>query len=342
MADLVRNPTFPAGEVERKRKQTISALDLLRDDPEYMADALFEVLVFHGTAYGHPMDGTVDSVRRMTPEDLRRFHAAHYFPANSILTLVGDVTTEEARSRAEQFFGDWKGPASAATRQSGSETVRARRIVVVDKPDAVQTEIRVGNRTVARDSGAYPALLVANQVLGGPAVNWLFRQLRSRRGLAYGASSELQFRRGAGQWMAKTSTRTAQTIPALRTVLEEITRLGAHDLNSRDLRMAQSYLVGNRALEFETSGNIAEQTVELLLHGLPLSEWASYAESIHRVSAANVREVGLGMEASGTQQIVLVGDARRFARELRRFGAIEIIPLDDLDLASPRLRRSAQ
>jgi len=341
LSDIVRNPAFPPEEIERKRQQTISALDLLRDDPAYMADALFNVLVFRGTPYGHPLDGTTQSIRRLARNDLRGFHARYYRPDNCILALVGDIRQDLALAQAQKFFGDWKGaaPPDAGPPAVSGSTFK-HRIVVVDKPDAVQTEIRGGNPALRRDSPEYYALTVANQVLGGPAVNRLFRQLRSRRGLAYGASSELSLQQTAGSWMGKTSTRSTETLHSLHALLEEIERLRSDRVSSQELQMAKSYLVGHMALEFETSGDIAAQTLELMVHRLPLSAWNDYAEKVNLIDSSEVSVVSEKYLSGDSRIIVLVGDASRFSKELRKLGPFELIPLKDLDLSSPDLRKA--
>jgi zinc protease len=304
-----------------------------------MADALFEVLVYQGTPYGHPLDGTVESLQRMSASDLARFHARHYQPSNCILAMVGDIRPVEACALAEKYLGDWKGSEPRRSSSFPSRPPAGRRIVVVDKPDAVQTEIRAGNRAARRNSSEFYALTVANQVLGGPSVNRLFRQLRSRRGLAYGASSEVQLRRQAGSWMAKTSTRTSETVAALRAVLEETGRFGNDPGSARDLRMARSYLIGHMALEFETSRDVAAQTLELLVHDLPLDAWQEYAARVDQVQASELSEVGRRYLAGGSEIVVLVGNAQQFEKDLRKLGPFEKIPLPELDLASPQLRR---
>lgn len=341
LSEIVRQPAFPPEEVERKRQQTISALDLLRDDPAYMADALFNILAFRGTPYGHPLDGTVESVRRLGREDLRQFHGRYYQPDNCILALVGDIGQDEALAGAKRFFGAWKGTALPESPPPvASETPPHRRIVVVDKPDAVQTEIRAGNPAIRRGSSEFYSLTVANQVLGGPAVNRIFRQLRSRRGLAYGASSELSLQHTAGSWMGKTSTRTAETAKSLRAIVEEMERLRSDRVGSQELRMAKSYLIGHMALEFETSGDIAAQTLELMVHRLPIGYWGDYADKVDAVDPSEVSIVSEKYLGAESRIIVLVGDASRFAKELREFGSIELIALRDLDLGSLDLRKS--
>ncbi len=342
LSDVVRRPAFLPAEIARKQQQTVSALEILRDDPAYMADAVFNVLVFKGTEYGHPLDGTEGSVQKLEQKDLRDFHSRQYQPGNCILAVVGDISIEVALKRAEASFGDW-----SASGQVGDDVKAAPihetqgRIVVIDKPDAVQTEIRVGNRAASRDSPDYYALTAANQILGGPAANRLFKTLRSRQGLTYGASSELIFQQTAGSWVAKTSTRTQETMRSLRAVLDEMNRLRRDSIRPSELQTAKSYLIGHMALEFETSNDIARQALELMVHNLPLDYWNHFPEQISLLDASEVSAMARKYLAANPDVIVLIGDARQFAEDLREIGPVEIIPLRELDLASPDLRRPA-
>jgi zinc protease len=342
LADVVRHPTFPGEEIERKRQQTLSALEILRDDPAFTADTLFQRLVFSGTPYGHTLDGSEGSVRRIARSDVEAFHARHYQPANCILAAVGDITAEQAVAHAATYFGDWEGTPAPAPRTSPLPAPPSQRtIIVVDKPDAVQTEIRVGNLAIPRASDDYLALTVANQVLGGPAANRLFRTLRSRLGIAYGASSDLLCERTAGSWVAKTSTRTEETVRSLRAVIGEMEDLRGRRINAAELRTAQSYLTGHMALEFETSADVAEQTLELMVHNLPLDYWSRFQDRLSQLDADEVHAASRRYLDPEHCVIVLVGDARRFEGQLRKFGAYRIIRSQDLDLAAPDLVRPA-
>ncbi len=341
LADVVRNPAFPPTEVERKRKQTLSALEVLRDDPAFTADALFQLLVFSGTPYGHTLDGTAESVHRMTKNELVNFYSRYYVPGNCILAAVGDIDAAGAFDRAVKYFGDWQGELPPTPAPHAPATPSAREMVVVDKPDAVQTEIRVGNLAVRRDSPDYDALTVANQILGGPAANRLFKVLRSRLGIAYGASSDLVCDRTMGSWVAKTSTRTNETVRSLRAILEEMDRLRDHRINASELATAQSYLIGHMALDFESSPDVAAHTLQLLVNGLPLDYWNRFPAELNSLDADQVSVAAQRYLDPEHNVIVLVGDARKFESELKKVGAYREIPIQDLDFAAPDLRRPA-
>lgn len=337
LADMVCHPAFSPAEVARKQRQTLSALEVARDDPGYVADTIVKDAVLEGTPYGHPEDGTPAAVRRLTPQALRAFHALHYRPGNAFLAVVGDVTAEEAFSLAQQFFGGWKGSAQSEKTSTTAPSPPRARLIVVDKPDAVQTEIRVGTAGIARASSDYDALTVADQILGGPATNRLFNTLRTRYGLTYGASSKLLSYRSTGWWEIKTFTRTAETAKALGVVLDEMARLHDHSISGSELGLAQGHLEGHLALQFETAEAVAKAELDLLVHGMPLDYWNHFAQKIEGLSSRQVQKATRRYLRADRSVIVLVGNARAFRQDLKPFGEARVIPITRLDLGSPGL-----
>ena len=336
LSDMVIHPSFAPSEVERKRKQTLSGLEVVRDDPDYVADAALRRLAFLGTSYGHPEDGTIPSVRRMTREDLRTFYNNYYQPSNAVLAIVGDIETSEAFERAEKRFGAWTNRATPLI-PAASPAAGSHRIVAIDKPDAVQTEIRIGNLGVPRNSPDYLALSVADQILGGPSENRLFKALRSHEGLTYGASSELLSYQSAGVWLAKTFTRTPETMKSVHLALEQIKRMHDHPISPQELETAQGYLIGHLALDFETSDGVASQTLELLVYNLPLDYWNRFPEKIRALTAEEVWNAARQRLAPDNSIIVLVGNLSGFEKDLKKLGPVQFIPLAEVDFGSQEL-----
>ncbi len=341
LADIVTRPVFGLTEVERKRKQTLSALEVLRDEPGYLADTTFSRMIFDGTSYSHPADGTLEAVRRVATKDLRDFHALYYLPSNAMLAVVGDISSDEGLRLAEKFFGGWGGGSKRDVAPRPLPSVRSRQVVVIDKPDAVQTEIRIGNPGIARDDPDYYALTIANQILGGPAANRLFRALRSRQGLTYSASSEIVCHRHLGSWLVKTSTRTPETITSIRVSLEQIKRLREHPITNQELESAKGYLIGHLALDFETSEGVAGHVLDLMLNNLPLDYWNRFPEKIRALGADEVWSATGRYLDPDRNLIVLVGDARGFKKDLKKLGPLRVIPLRSLDFSSANLERPA-
>lgn len=361
MADMTLHPAYAPRDVERIRKETVSAIQVLHSDPSYIADAVVSQLILAGTPYGHPGDGTLESTNRLTPQDLTAFHAETYLPNRSVLAVVGDITPAEAFRLAERDFGKWNvtsasqaapgssteapGASGAAGKPAPKWTPTAQpagttRIVIVDKPDAVQTEIRVGFPGIPRSSPDYAALTVANQILGGPASNRLFSDLRGEHGLTYSASSDLNCYLTTGTWVAKTSTRTPETSRTVQRVLQQMKQMRDHPISPIELEQALDYLIGHQALDFETSAGIADQFLDLMSYHLPLDTWSAWPAALRKLTPQDIWQSTRRYLDPDQATIVLVGNASGFEKDMRRLGATRVIPIDDLDLGSSDFERT--
>ena len=342
LSDAIIHPGFAPLEIERQRKQTLSALEVMREDPAYLADTAVSELVFSRTAYSHPSAGTTEAIRRISQADLRHFHSRYYRPANSILAVAGDITASEAFRFAEGFFGSWKtGPQEQVSPPVFAPRIEPREIVVIDKPDAVQSQIRIGNLAVRRDSPKYNALTVANQILGGPATNRLFKALRSQHGLAYGASSDLLCYQSVGAWVAKTSTRSLETVKVLQMMIEQMKRLREHAISRPELDLTQDYLTGHMALDFETTEQIADHFLEMAVYNLPLDYWQRFPEELGRVNRDQVAGATREYLDPDHAVIVLVGNAALFGKDLSKLGHVRVISAASVDFTSTNLERPA-
>ncbi len=341
LADLLIHPAFAPGEIERIRKQTLSALDVVDQDPGYVADVVLRRFLFAGTDYAHSEDGTRQSIERITRQDLINFHSRYYRPSRTIIAVVGDITETECLRLATRFLGKWKnGPQPPAEPHPKPQPRRSREVVVINKPDAVQTEIRVANLGIPRSSPDYFALVVANQVLGGPAANRLFDVLRTQHGLVYGASSDLDCYSSLGAWVAKTSTRSSDTIKATQMVLSQIARLRDRPVNQWELRNARDYLVGHEALQFDSANKLANQALEMMLYHLPPDYWTQFPKEIRSLTAADVLAVTRKYLNPDNDVIVLVGNVAAFKNGLKKLGAVRVIPIAEVSHAFPEPQKT--
>jgi len=208
-------------------------------------------------------------------------------------------------------------------------------VVVVNKPDSVQTEIRVANLGVARSSPDYFALAIANQVLGGPAANRLFDELRTRHGLVYGASSDLDCYASLGAWVAKTSTRSTETIKATEMVLGQIARMRERPVQQWELRNARDYLVGNEALQFESASQVANQVLEMMLYHLPRDYWKRFPHEVRSLTAGDVLTATRKYLHPDRDVIVLVGNLSAFKGGLKKLGPVRVVPIAKVGRAFP-------
>jgi zinc protease len=340
VADVAQNPAFAPEEIERQRQQVLSGMQVSYDDPEFLADSVFDRLVYGFHPYGRPQTGTPQSIAAVTRDDLLSFHRKWFGANNAILAIVGDVTADEAFAGAERAFGRWA-RAEAPLAKPPDPPPPTRRLVVVDKPGSVQTEIRVGNIAIPRKHDDFMALDLTSKVLGGEGANRLHRVLRSERGLTYGASADFNAWKQSGDLVAETNTRSETTGETLRLVVDEIWKIQRERVGERELEGAQEYLTGSFPLTIETPSQIALQILNAIFFGLDMNELQTFRERVNAIRVDDVQRVARSYLFPDRLTIVLVGDASAFTKQLAGagFDKFEVIPAAEIDLSSADLRR---
>ncbi len=340
MADVVRRPTFLQAEIDRQRQQALSGLKVAAEDPDAIANLVIDRLIYGFHPYGLPGTGTAESLQALTRQDFVDFHRKYYVPNNALLAVVGDITSAEALAGLQKHFGDWK-PGEVPPFEPIAPPEPTRRVIVIDRPDAVQTEIRVGHLAIPRKHPDFEALDQAVKILGGEGANRLQQVLRSERQLTYGASADLDTYKYTGAIVADTDTQTSRTAEALRVAADEFARLQRERVGERELGSAQDYAVGHFPLTIETPDQIATRVLNQLFYELPLEEVPKYREQVLAVSPDDIQRVARTFLHPDRLSVVLVGNAEEFVESLKGvgFGEFERINLSEVDLLSADLRK---
>ena len=335
LADLTQRPTFATEEIERQRQQALSALKVSAEDPDSVADRVINRLIYGFHPYGLPGAGTAASLAGLTRQDFVDFHQKYYVPNNALIAVVGDISAADAMAGLEKYFGAWK-PGQVPAMNVTEPPDATRRVIVIDKKDTVQTEIRVGQIAIPRKHNDYEAVDQAVKILGGEGANRLQQVLRSQKQLTYGASADLDTYKYAGAVIAETDTQTANTAEALRVTIDEFTRLQRERVNDGELEAAQDYMVGHFPLTIEVPDQIATQVLNQLFYELPVEELPKYRERILRVTPDEIQRVARWFIRPSQLSVVLVGDADKFIKDLKGvgIGSLERIPIEQLDLLS--------
>ncbi|MCS6817133.1 MAG: insulinase family protein [Blastocatellia bacterium] len=339
LADVVRHPVFAEDEIERQRQQLLSGLRVQANDPGYLASTAIERALFGAHPYGHPPEGTLDSLPRLTRADLIAFHQAVYHPNNSLLAIAGDITAAEAFAKAEKYFGDWpKGEVRAAVVPAPAPT-RGRKLLLIEKSDAVQTEIRLGKVGIARRDPDYFALQVLNAILASASGSRLWDVLRRERGLTYGISSRLEARQQPGSLTISTFTRTEKTSETLQLVLSELDRIARERVTEEELRKAKNFLAGVFQLRLETPESLAAIVLDAVNYDFDYAYLNAYRDRLLSVTAEQVQEVARKYVRPEDLVIVLVGNVSAFEKDVAHLGPMERIAYTDVDFTRPDLKR---
>lgn len=342
LSDVVLHPAFRKEELDRQRQQLLSALQVQYNDPGYLATAAVNRVVYGPSAYGWPEQGTPQTIAKLDGDALARFHDANYVPNQALLALAGDITPEAGFAVVEKYFGGWQKKNVAASAPAAPEPPSGLRFIVIDKPDAVQTQIRVARPGIPRNSPDYIPLLVANRIFGGGFNSRLNTAVRVQKGLTYGASSSFGAHRTAGIFSAATFTRTEATVEATRLVVDLIAQMSTGDVTPAEMNFARDYLAGVYPIQSETADQVAGRVLTVAEFGLAGDYNDTYQRKILAVGADEVNIMAARYFDARNLDLVLVGNASQFRDGMKKAfsdAKWEEIPFEELDLLSADLRK---
>jgi zinc protease len=321
LAEVLRAPTFPVREVERLRDQRLAGLAQQLAEPRGLADERFDAFLYAPTMrYARPVRGTQETVPRLTREGVAAFHARHYGPATTMLVLVGDLTPETGVQLATTAFGGWSHAAARGPAVHDMAAASERRIVLVEKPDAPQTELRVGHVGVPRLHPDYLAIVVMNGLLGGFFSSRINLNLREKHAFTYGASSSFEWRRAAGPFTVGTAVKTEVTGRALEEILKEIDAMRAAPPSASELALAADYLAGVFPLRFESTAAVAGTVAMAESLGVPEDFYSTYRERVRALTADEVYAAARTHLHPDRLLVLAVGDTTAVAPMLDGMG----------------------
>ncbi len=331
MADVVQRPTFPRDELDRLRQQRLTSLIQARDDPSTIASLAFSKVLYGADhRYGTATMGTAETIKGFTVEDLRAYYTGAFRPENSTLIVVGDVVPDKVMPLLESNFGKWKPAGTARPRTTlptpGEPVTRV--IYLVDKPNAPQTQIRIGWIGVSRATADFFPIQVMNTILGGAFSSRLNLNLREKHGYTYGANSAFDMRVSAGPFSAAAGVQTDKTAEALTEFFTELNGI-LKPVPADELARAKNYVALRFPSSFEATSDISRRLEDVLVFKLPDDYFSRYVQNIQAVTAADVQRVAQKYIAPDKFAVVVVGDKKTIEPAIR---ALNIGPLKELTI----------
>ncbi|MDT8368247.1 MAG: pitrilysin family protein [Longimicrobiales bacterium] len=328
LASLVRIPAFPEEEVARVRDGQLARIRQNEMDPARLAESwAARTLYAAGEPYARAALGDADEVAGFGREAVAGFAAAFHRPAGAALVVAGDVDPGEVAALADRAMEGWSGGAGVSASPCGAAAASERRTVVVDRPGAVQSEIRIGHTGAPRATPDRAELVVGNAVLGGTFSSRLNLNLRERNGFTYGVRARWGWRRGPGPFLVGTAVDTGVTAAAIEEIVSEIEQIHSEGPREEEIEQARDYLAGVFPLRLESTGQVAAHVAQQHLHGLPRDEWSGYRDRVRAVTAQAAHAALRRWIRPEALQFVVVGDADHLAEALalRDLGSIEVV-----------------
>jgi zinc protease len=327
--DVLINPIFPQKEFDRLKKQRLTSLLQQKDQPVAIASLAFQHILYGSQhPYGANATGTEASLNAMTPADLVQFYSSYYRPNNATLIVVGDVKLKEITQRLEKAFENWKPATIPAVTLPPVPAVDQRRVYLIDKPGAAQSEIRIGYPAAARNTPDFFPVTLVNRALGGQFTSRLNLNLREKHGFTYGARSGFSFNKQPGPFTASAGVTTAKTDSSVREFMYEIDKMHKEGITPDELAFVKKGLTGSFALAFETPAQIAGALQNVILYNLLENYYETYLQNIDKVSLDDVRQASKKYLDSSKMAVVVVGDLKIVREGVEKLGVGETVLCD--------------
>ncbi|MCX2860254.1 pitrilysin family protein [Paucibacter sp. PLA-PC-4] len=342
LADLLQRATLPPAEIERARAELIASFRLSLSDPALLAQLLGQRLFWGDSPAGQI--ATPASLARLRREDLLAFQRQQLRPDSTTLILAGDLDLGQARALAESHFGDWRSlrPAGPALQPLRAQPLPVR-TVLLDLSGAGQSAVQLlAPYPGSEDAAAQRTGMLANAVLGQGYSARLSQEVRIKRGLSYGAVSQVETLPGAGTLSAYTQTQHGRAGEVARLMAAELVRLGREPVGETELAARRASLIGAYARQLETTAGLAGLVSEHLQQGRDLATLAQLPQQLAAVRAEPLREFAARYWRADSLRTVVVSDLKEAGADLRQLDpGAWVIPFEQLDLGNPSLRRPA-
>lgn len=325
LADIVTRPSLREADFERVRQLRLDRLRQLKDVPSAVAERTFLRLLYGPHPYGHLSIGADATLRQLSLDDMRSFHARVFQPASATLVVCGAGTHDGLAREAEAAFADWAGagPAAAgsAVADGDPREVPLVRLALVDREGATQSELRVGQLTTRRSTPDYPALLMMNAVVGGQFASRLNLKLREEKGYTYGARTGFDWRRGVSPFALQASVHTAATADAVACVRVELDDIrGSRPPTPEEMALAKASLTRGYPRLFETAQQVARAVSQLALYELPDTYFSEFGPRVNAVTDGEVVRAAARHLDPDRMTTVIVGDQSAVASSIGTIG----------------------
>lgn len=320
--DMLLNPTFPEQELAKYKTRMKGNLLQQRAQPGFLAQEAYGRVVFGSHPAGRMM--TAEALDKITRDAIVNFHATRYAPDYAYVGVVGDVTLADIKKRLDAKLAGWTKKGLPEPAVADPAAIGPARVTVIDRPGSVQTNLLVGTQMINRTSPDYDVLRLADSIIGGGPTGRLFLNLREDKGYTYGSYSRMTTLRYRGDWSASAEVKTDVTEPALSEMMKEIARMRDERIPDKEFADKKRSLVASFALSLETPGAILSNYIVSYIYKLPPNYWDQYPARVMAITQDQVQAAAKKYLDPSQLQIVAVGDGKKIAEGLKKFGKLEM------------------
>ncbi len=319
---VITQPAFDAKEFDRVKGDRQTSLDLRRDRPREVASIVLSGTLFgFDSAYGHPAGGVREHFKGLTLADAQAFYKEHWNPATMTLVVAGDVDAAKLKTKLDAGLGAWK-PAGVkpAGKVDAKPKAFAKRMLLVDRPGAAQSDVRIGLVGPDRKDKRYFEFEVLRTTLGDGFTSRLTQKLREEMGITYGASAAMGWHVQPGPFVIGTAIQTPDTGRGIAEIIKILDDLATNDVSTAELEKSKQNIIRALPAQFDSNASTAGAFADLALHKLPDDYYATYADAVRKVTAKDVKAAAKALIPSGKMAIAIVGDLAKIKADLGKLG----------------------
>jgi zinc protease len=328
---VITEPHLNKNDYHREKRKVIVRLNQVKIEPDYVADISFEHFLFgEECPYSYPVLGIEKDIENILTQNIRDYYQQKFTPLNSSLIVVGNIDSQSLNKILQEEFAGWENISTLNQPKLNLQKL-PRKVLIVNKPDSVQTEIRIGHLSSKRSETDFFQKQIINLVLGGQFSSRLNLNLREKHGYTYGIHSSFSYLKEAGYFAVSTSVGNDNTANALREIFSEIKKI-KDGITVDEISFAKSSMTRRFPSMFETYRQISGNISNRIIHNLPYDYFDTYVQKVNSVSLEDVNKI-VGYSINPEELItVLVGDSKKLLEQIseQEFGERIVIQFDEV------------
>lgn len=317
-SDALLHASFPQAEVDKLLAQSVDGVKAAKDQAEAVIFNYYDGYLFGTHPYARP-GGDELTLKKIQRDAIVKFYQTYYVPSNTILAVAGEFNAAELKKKLEDTFGAWPAKAAPAVSIPATTSVKGKRLLLVDKPDATQTYFAIGNVGITANDPDRVTIRVVNTAFGGTFASLLNTALRIESGYTYGASSFFQNQKAAGPFILYSFTKNETTAPAIDLALKVLDDLHKNGLTAAQLDTAKKYIKGQFPPRIETSGQLAARIATSEFYGLDDNEINQLEARIDAVTLESAKQTIEKHFPKENMVFVLIGKASEIGPAVKKY-----------------------
>ncbi|HEU4860084.1 MAG TPA: pitrilysin family protein, partial [Chitinophagaceae bacterium] len=326
--DVLLNPVFPEKDLARLKKEQLLSIKQEQSQPFGMALRILPKLIYgEGHAYSNPFSGsgTEESVASITRADAVKFHQTWLAPNSSTLIVVGDITAPELKNKLEAKLAGWKQKQVPAKNIANANAPEVKKVFVIDKPDALQSILMVGQLAPTGQSNDWVNMDMMNRILGGEFTSRINMNLREDKHWSYGAGSVLLDTKGQSMFVGYAPVQTDKSAESATEMKKEMENfISTKPATQEEFSKVQANAVMQLPGGWETNGAVVAALEEQVKYNRGKDYWPNYANKIKNLSLKDIQLAATKVIQPGQMTWLIVGDRKKIEKSIRDLNLGEI------------------